>query len=257
VRSGERIAIQGGERRTVRLAARPRLGGLKVNAVDDKGNDVEATVLVEGSPAGEAGTVLKVPACSRAVRVQSAAGSWSGQVQLEEGAVKVVTAKLSSTPATPSTPAETATTGESQFGLRASYLAMPLSTADVSFLRMGMFTWSVDSKEAAHGIYGGLDVDLSFANGGSAVDLYDIGTVVGYAWHLGGTISLDGAVRGALSIPEEDIFLGIGAEAGLSVSLTSNFLVRGHVEALKWSGNVRTIGADYQLVAGIGAAVGF
>ncbi|MEN9796461.1 MAG: hypothetical protein RL653_157, partial [Pseudomonadota bacterium] len=259
VRSGERIAIQGGERRTVKLAARARVAGLKVNAVDEKGNDLEAIVLVDGTPAGEAGSLLKVPACSRSVTVKSSVGTWAGQVELEEGEVKTVTAKVSSAPGSaggdapvaaasqlaPVSSSGAAAAGEVHLGMRASFLAMPLSTANVFLFRVGMFTWTVDAEEAADGWFGGVDADIALVESTSDIDLYGMGLVAGYAKHLGGAFSVDGSVRGCLAVPEDTVLVGLGVEAGLGVSLASNFLVRAQVEALKWSGSMKTIGADY------------
>ena len=93
VRTGERIALKAGERRIVRLAARPRLAGLKVNAVDEQGNDLEASVRVDGREVGEAGATLKVPVCSKEVAVKLGSREWMEELKLEEGKVAVLTAK--------------------------------------------------------------------------------------------------------------------------------------------------------------------
>ncbi|MEN9797168.1 MAG: hypothetical protein RL653_864 [Pseudomonadota bacterium] len=92
VRTGERIAIKPGERRTLRLVAKPKLAGLKVNAVDEKGNDLETTVRVDGKEVGEAGATLKVPVCSREVAVHVGSGEWREELKLEDGKVTVLTA---------------------------------------------------------------------------------------------------------------------------------------------------------------------
>ncbi|MEN9800419.1 MAG: hypothetical protein RL653_4116 [Pseudomonadota bacterium] len=93
VRTGERLAIKAGERRTVRLAAKPKLAGLKVNAVDEQGNDLEARVRVDGRDLGEAGASLKVPVCSKEVSVELNSGEWREALMLEEGKVLVLTAR--------------------------------------------------------------------------------------------------------------------------------------------------------------------
>jgi hypothetical protein len=93
LRSGERIAIKAGERRTLRLAARPKLAGLKVNAVDEQGNDLEATVRVDGREVGDAGATLKVPVCSKEVTVKLGSREWQEELKLEEGRTTTLTAK--------------------------------------------------------------------------------------------------------------------------------------------------------------------
>jgi TonB family protein len=94
MRTGERVLLGAGERRTVRLSARPKLAGLKVNAVDDRGNDLEGRVWVDGRDAGEAGAVLKVPVCSQQASVTLGSGEWRTSLRLEEGRVTVLEAKV-------------------------------------------------------------------------------------------------------------------------------------------------------------------
>ncbi len=93
LRTGERLAIKAGEKRTLRLAAKPRIAGLKVIAVDEQGNDLEATVRVDGKPVGEAGTTLKVPLCSREVSVTLGGREWREPLKLEEGRTTTLTAR--------------------------------------------------------------------------------------------------------------------------------------------------------------------
>jgi hypothetical protein len=93
VRTGERIAIKAGEHRLVRLAVKPKLAGLKVNAVDEQGNDLETKVRVDGRELGEAGTTLKVPVCSKEVSVKLGRREWQEELKLEEGRTTTLTAK--------------------------------------------------------------------------------------------------------------------------------------------------------------------
>jgi formylglycine-generating enzyme required for sulfatase activity len=81
------------ERRTLRLAAKPKLAGLKVNAVDEQGNDLEPTVRVDSKEVGEAGATLKVPVCSREVSLRLGNAEWREELKLEEGQVTLMTAK--------------------------------------------------------------------------------------------------------------------------------------------------------------------
>jgi hypothetical protein len=94
VRTGERFAMKAGERKTLRLAATPRMAGLKVNAVDGRGNDLEAAVRVDGREAGEAGVALKVSLCAREASVRVGGNQWSESLKLEEGRVTVLTARF-------------------------------------------------------------------------------------------------------------------------------------------------------------------
>jgi branched-chain amino acid transport system substrate-binding protein len=92
-RSGERIAVKAGERRTVKLAPKPRLAGLKVNAEDEKGNAVEGDVRVDGVVAGPAGATLKVPVCSKRMSLPIGNQTFEKELQLVEGKVFFVDAK--------------------------------------------------------------------------------------------------------------------------------------------------------------------
>lgn len=93
LRTGERVAVKAGERRTVRLAPKPRIAGLRVNAEDDRGNAVDADVAVDGVVAGAAGKTLKVPVCSRRVSVPLGKETFEAALRLEEGKVAVVNAR--------------------------------------------------------------------------------------------------------------------------------------------------------------------
>jgi formylglycine-generating enzyme required for sulfatase activity len=91
--TGERVAVRAGERRTVKLAAKPRLAGLKVNAEDEKGNAQEADVVVDGSVAGPAGSTIKIPACSKKLSVGLGRETFEQKLKMEEGKVTTLTAK--------------------------------------------------------------------------------------------------------------------------------------------------------------------
>jgi formylglycine-generating enzyme required for sulfatase activity len=93
LRTGERIAVKAGERRTLRLSPKPRLAGLKVDAEDERGNAVEGDVKVDGSVAGPVGATLKVPVCARTVSVLLGKETFEAALTLEEGKVARVRAR--------------------------------------------------------------------------------------------------------------------------------------------------------------------
>ena len=108
LRSGERVAVKAGEQRTVKLAPKPRIAGLRVNAEDEKGNAVDADVTVDGAVAGQAGKTFRVPVCARKVSVRLGKETFESELKLDEGKVAVVNAKPARTAARapiPTTPA--------------------------------------------------------------------------------------------------------------------------------------------------------
>jgi hypothetical protein len=93
LRSGERVPVKAGERRAVKLQAKPRLAGLKVNAEDEKGNALETTVSVDGVPAGGAGATLKVPVCAKKLSVPLGSETFEADLDLDERKVALVIAR--------------------------------------------------------------------------------------------------------------------------------------------------------------------
>jgi formylglycine-generating enzyme required for sulfatase activity len=88
--TAERVRVRAGERRTVRLAAKPRLAALRVDAQDGEGNLLEAIVNVDGAPAGVTGRALEVPVCSRRASVQLGSERAEARLALVEGKTAVV-----------------------------------------------------------------------------------------------------------------------------------------------------------------------
>jgi formylglycine-generating enzyme required for sulfatase activity len=93
LRSGERVALKAGERRTVKLAAKPRLAGLKVNAEDEEGNAVDAVVSVDGVAAGAAGEILRVPLCAKKVAVPLGGTTFEADLRLDDAKIATIAAK--------------------------------------------------------------------------------------------------------------------------------------------------------------------
>lgn len=89
----ERVVVKGGERRELRIAARPRVALVKVNAEDERGNAVDAEVSVDGAVVGPAGKPVEVPVCARRVTVPIGAFRFEAEPKLDEGKLVVLTAK--------------------------------------------------------------------------------------------------------------------------------------------------------------------
>jgi formylglycine-generating enzyme required for sulfatase activity len=129
LRTGERIAVKAGERRTVRLAAKPRLAGLRVDAEDARGNAVEADVKVDGSVAGPVGATLKVPVCAKTVSVSLGKETFEAALTLEEG-------KVARVRATPAKRAASASPAASAAPVRTAATASPGVVATVAMARL-------------------------------------------------------------------------------------------------------------------------
>ncbi len=111
VREGERISLKRGEERTVRISPKERQAGLKVTAEDEKGNALEATVLVDGREVGTAPGSFKVSVCSKRVELRAGGLGFSQDLSLAEGKVESVHGKLTS--ATQVAPAAATESGSS------------------------------------------------------------------------------------------------------------------------------------------------
>ena len=106
VRTGEAVALQEGETRTVRISPPQRMAGLNIRAEDSEGNAQRAEVFADGVKVGEAPGRFKVPICIKEFRVNAGSnGDWTGQIALVEGAVaekRVVLIRAQMAPAAPS-----------------------------------------------------------------------------------------------------------------------------------------------------------
>lgn len=66
---GQRIRIEEGAEQRLRLEARERTAGLRVEAVDGVGNALEAAILVDGQSLGLTPSSFEIPLCSREAEV--------------------------------------------------------------------------------------------------------------------------------------------------------------------------------------------
>ena len=80
VARGQPKVMERGKDRALTLDARVRPAGVSVFVSDEKGNDLQGTVFVDGRRVGEAYETLKVPLCSQ--RLQLDAGDKKYSVQL-------------------------------------------------------------------------------------------------------------------------------------------------------------------------------
>ena len=87
LREGERTQAKAGERKTLRLIARSRVAGLRVEAQDSLG-DLEAEVRLEGQRLGLTPGSWTVPLCSKGIELEAKDGrTWSGVLTFKEGKV--------------------------------------------------------------------------------------------------------------------------------------------------------------------------
>jgi len=116
----QKVQLKPGERRKVKLAARVRPAGISIHAGDGKGNDLAASVFVDGRKLGAAPDTFTVPVCSKELVVRAeGAGEVRQQLALEEKTIKEIRVTLKSTAAAPeahvAAPAKPAKKVESPF----------------------------------------------------------------------------------------------------------------------------------------------
>jgi hypothetical protein len=88
VRTGEVVALQEGQTRTVRISPPKRMAGLDIRAEDSAGNAQRGAVFADGVKVGETPGRFEVPLCIKDFRVDAGSnGDWTGQIALVEGAV--------------------------------------------------------------------------------------------------------------------------------------------------------------------------
>ena len=92
--AGERISLAAGEKKTVSVTLKPKQGGLKVSAVDRRGNELVAKVSVDGKPVGETPWAGKVMVGERRVRVGAGGASWEQTVTVRLRQVENLEAAL-------------------------------------------------------------------------------------------------------------------------------------------------------------------
>jgi formylglycine-generating enzyme required for sulfatase activity len=81
---GRHVVVDRGEREIVKVAPVPRNGGLKVIATDRLGNAAEARVRIDDADAGRTYQPITLLRGSHRVLVDGAAGSWAGDVVIDE-----------------------------------------------------------------------------------------------------------------------------------------------------------------------------
>jgi hypothetical protein len=95
VEEGDRAVLKKGEDRTVRISPAQRLAGISVSAEDEKGNALEARVLVDGREVGSTPGSFKVSACSKKLELSAGELIGSEALSLSEGKIQAVRARLS------------------------------------------------------------------------------------------------------------------------------------------------------------------
>ena len=86
--TGERVALEGSERRALVIVPPPRIAGLDLHLRDAQGDAREATVYADGVAVGSLPGILEVPLCTREFVIQTPEGeTWRGALELEEGEI--------------------------------------------------------------------------------------------------------------------------------------------------------------------------
>lgn len=107
--TGEQVVVRKGERRELPIQARPRVAGIDVSATDQAGNDIEGTVLVDGTELGKTPGAFKVPVCSREIVVTAPEGRYASALQLTEEQTTTIRAQVSAQAAQSNQPSSKAT----------------------------------------------------------------------------------------------------------------------------------------------------
>jgi TolB-like protein len=94
-RTGEQVVVQKGQRRDLVVVGSPRLSVLAVAAEDERGDEVEAKVAVDGVAVGTTPGTFKVNVCSKELLVLSDHGSFRGKLALVEKDVNQLRVKVS------------------------------------------------------------------------------------------------------------------------------------------------------------------
>jgi formylglycine-generating enzyme required for sulfatase activity/thiol-disulfide isomerase/thioredoxin len=91
------LTLPRGKSHTLEVALSPRPAGLKVSAVDGRGDVLTGDVYVDGQKLGKTGKTLKVAVCAKAVEVRHKKhGKWTSKLTLREKKTTKLTAKLGS-----------------------------------------------------------------------------------------------------------------------------------------------------------------
>ena len=93
-KTGEKIIIERGKAKNISLDLQPRESAIKVTAKDEKGNDIEADVFVDGKNVGTAPGIFKVQVCSKEVIVKKEKNEFKQNLNLQEKTVVTINAVL-------------------------------------------------------------------------------------------------------------------------------------------------------------------
>ncbi len=92
--TGEKFTANRGESKNIRLEIKPKEAGIKVTAQDKAGNDVEASVFLDGKELGNAPGKWKVPVCAKELLVKAKDGQYKETLSLEEKKIATIKADL-------------------------------------------------------------------------------------------------------------------------------------------------------------------
>ncbi len=92
--SGEKFTIKRGEIKEITIELNPKESAIKVTATDEKGNDIEADVFVDGKNVGTAPGTFKIPMCSRNLLVKSKGIEFNKKLELQEKKILKIDASL-------------------------------------------------------------------------------------------------------------------------------------------------------------------
>ncbi|MBI5525742.1 MAG: PEGA domain-containing protein [Deltaproteobacteria bacterium] len=99
-----KVFLEPGQEKVVALPIRPRTGVIDVVAEDEKGNEIEAQVFVDGKEVGTTPGVFKVPLCSKTLEARHKDAVRVIDLGLKENEVKRVAARFEGPAAKPPEP---------------------------------------------------------------------------------------------------------------------------------------------------------
>ena len=91
----KQVQIKQGEEEVVEVELAAKMGGLRVNATDERGDAVEGEVYVDGKKEGWTYWPITVMVGRHEVEARSSLGCWKGSVEVEENEVVTVEARVS------------------------------------------------------------------------------------------------------------------------------------------------------------------
>ncbi|MBI5525733.1 MAG: PEGA domain-containing protein [Deltaproteobacteria bacterium] len=91
----QKVVLEPGAEKTVTLAPKPKVGAIDVAAEDEKGNEIEADVFVDGKRVGTAPGLFKVSVCAKSLVVEHRGQRFIQDLRVPEKTVVNVSARLS------------------------------------------------------------------------------------------------------------------------------------------------------------------